>query len=96
MWSSQEADELPASPTSLGKHDNIKHTRRYILEDCELEHVANEKDLGVIFDSDLTFEDHISLKANKANAIVGLIKRSFSFLDKEMFKKLYTASCAPT
>ena len=80
---------------TIGKHENIKHTHRYRLEDNELEHVADEKDLGVTFDSDLTFEDHMSMKVNKANAIVGLIRRSFSFLDENLFKKLYTSFVRP-
>ena len=63
---------------TIGKHENIQHTHRYTLENSELEHVAEEKDLGVTFDSELTFEEHISMKVNKANAILGLIRRSFS------------------
>ena len=80
---------------TIGKHENIQHTHRYKLENNELEHVAEEKDLGVTFDSELTFEDHISMKVNKANAILGLIRRSFSFLDAKLFKKLYTTFVRP-
>ena len=66
---------------TLGKFENIQHTHRYTICHNELEHVFVEKDLDVTFDSDLKFEDHISAKVNKANAIAGLIRRSFSFLD---------------
>ena len=54
---------------TLGKFDNIRHTYRYKINDTELEHVFKEKDLGIIMDSDLSFEEHISLKIKKANAI---------------------------
>ena len=54
----------------------------------ELEHVFQGKDLSVMMDEDLRFEDHISLKVNKANSIIGLI-RSF---DGELFKRLYTTA----
>ena len=54
-----------------------------------------EKDLGVTFESDLKFDEHISAKVRKANAIVGLIRRTFSFLDCRMFKKLYTTFVRP-
>ena len=37
----------------------------------------------------------ISAKVRKANAIVGLIRRTFSFLDCRMFKKLYTTFVRP-
>ena len=73
----------------------MKHTHRYTLADKELEHVFSEKDLGVTFDSELQFEEHITSKVNKANAIVGLIRRSFAFLDCHLFKKLYTTFVRP-
>ena len=37
----------------------------------------------------------MSGKVRKANAIVGLIRRSFSFLDCKLFKKLYTTFVRP-
>ena len=57
---------------TLGKFEDIRH----IMSDKELEHVSAEKDLGVLIDEALNFEDHIMDKVNKANAIVGLIRRS--------------------
>ena len=41
------------------------------------------------------FEEHIAYKVNKANALVGLIRRSFSYLDGELFKKLFTSFVRP-
>ena len=58
---------------TTGKFENIRHTCRYSVYDKELEHVFNETDLGVVMDADLNFEDHMSLKVNKVNAIMGLI-----------------------
>ena len=80
---------------TLGKTEKIKHTHRYSISSKELDHVFEEKDLGVIFDNELTFEDHISTKVKKANAIMGLIRRSFSFLDANFFKKLYVTFVRP-
>ena len=37
-----------------------------------------EKDLGVIFDKDLSFHTHIQQSINKANQMIGLIKRTFT------------------
>ena len=76
---------------SFGKFGNIRYTQRYQIYGNELEHVFDEKDLGVTIDSNLTFEDHISLKVKKANTMVGLIRRSFSFLSCNLFNKLYTS-----
>ena len=80
---------------TIGKFENIRHTERYKLYGNELEHVFEEKDLGVHIDSELRFEEHISNKVNKANALVGLIRRSFSYLDGETFKKLFTSFVRP-
>ena len=80
---------------TTGKFENIRHTCRYSVYDKELEHVFNETDLGVVMDADLNFEDHMSLKVNKANAIMGLIRRSFTFLDCHLFRKLYITFVRP-
>ena len=71
------------------------HTHRYKIYGTEIEHVFNEKDLGITIDSELKFEEHISLKARKANAIMGMTtagirSSSFTFLDCNLFKKLYS------
>ena len=54
-----------------------------------------EKDLGVHIDAELKFVEHMSAKIKKANSIVGLIRRSFSYLDSKLFKKLYTTFVWP-
>ena len=80
---------------TLGKFDNIRYTHRYSIYEHELEHVFEDKDLEVTFESDLKFDEHISAKVRKANAIVGLIRRTFSFHNCRMFKKLYTTIVRP-
>ena len=75
---------------------NIKHTHRYKIHECELDHVFEEKGrLRVHIDEELEFEEHMSTKIKKANSIVGLIRRSFSYLDCKLFKKLYTTFVRP-
>ncbi len=80
---------------TLGKHQNIAHAHPYSLNNHELDHVFEEKDLGVIIDCDLRFEEHIATKVKKANSIVGLIRRSFSYLDAKLLKLLFTAFVRP-
>ena len=55
------------------------------MSNNKLEHVFEEKDLGITIDSELKFREHISRKVRIANGIVGQIRRSFSFLDCETF-----------
>ncbi|XP_070550687.1 uncharacterized protein [Ptychodera flava] len=60
-----------------------------------LENVDSEKDIGVFIDSDLSFEKHIQEKINKANKIMGIIRRTYVYLDIENFLFLYKALVRP-
>ena len=80
---------------TLGKHENIVHAHNYKMDGVELEHVFEEKDLGVIVDTDLSFDEHITTKIKKANAMAGMIRRSFTYLESNFFKKLYVTFVRP-
>ena len=80
---------------SLGKLENTRYTMRYKIYESELEHVFEEKDLGVTVDMQLKFEEHVASKIKTANAMIGLIRRSFSFLSCYLFRKLYIAFVRP-
>ena len=80
---------------TLGNFENIRHAHRYKINNNELEHVDFEKDLGVVIDAELTFAEHISKKVQVANSIVGQIRRSFSYLDCDTFKRIYVAFVRP-
>ena len=54
-----------------------------------------EKDLGILMDSELKFSKHVEEQVNKANRILGLIRRSYQHLDKESMKLLMTALVRP-
>ena len=43
------------------------------------------KDIGVAIDCQLKFEKHINEKNFTANKLVGIIRRSFMFLNEEVF-----------
>ena len=66
----------------------------YKLEEnsAPLEYVTQEKDLGLIIDENLSFEQHIAEKIKKANSIMGVIRRTMEHLDCYYFKLLFTAS----
>ena len=64
-------------------HLTINNSEHY------LEFISEEKDIGVIIDSDLEFDKHINTKVNKANSMFGLIRRTFTKLTPKMFVSLY-------
>ena len=83
---------------SLHNGRNNPRFRYYMHESGEQIHkeqLDSEKDLGVAFESTLRFDKHILNCVIKANRMLGLIKRSFSFMDKEMFLPLYKALIRP-
>ena len=43
------------------------------------------KKISLLIDYELSFEDHITEKVKKANRILGIIKRSFTYLSPKMF-----------
>ena len=57
--------------------------------------VAEERDLGLICDSDLNFTRRINDCIRKANQRVGLIRRGFMYLDEKSFLMLYKTLVRP-
>ena len=76
----------------LGKL-NPRHV--YSMDGVELTVTTEEKDLGVLVDDKLDFGKHISEIVKKANRRIGLIKKGFDCLDKEMFMYLYPVLIRP-
>jgi hypothetical protein len=72
---------------------NPRHT--YIMGGVDLTTTTEEKDLGVLIDDKLEFGKHISEIVKKANRRIGLIKKGFDCLDKEMFMYLYPVLIRP-
>ena len=73
----------------LGRQ-NTKH--KYYTQggtdQISVEQVTMEKDIGVTFDSELKFSEHIAICKKKANQKLGLIKRKFEYMDETMFSIL--------
>ncbi len=56
----------------------------YMMDSITLDTVTEEKDLGVLIDEEQTFYKHVSATVSKANQILGIVKRIFDTLDKEL------------
>ena len=54
-----------------------------------------EMDVGVLVDTDLKFSKHVEEQVNKVNRTLGLIRRSFQFLNRESMKLLFTDLVRP-
>ena len=71
----------------------------YDIEECGCLHTLGEttaeKDLGVIVDPLLTFENHINTTVNKARKISGLIIRTMTYKSPEVMVPLFKALIRP-
>ena len=82
----------------LGK-DNQKHVYKMKKhgsdEVVDLQETKLEKDLGIFTDNELKFSTHVEKQVNKGNQLLGLIRRSFQFLDGDTMKTLFVAIVRP-
>jgi len=70
---------------------NIDHNYPYHINGVKLEQLDSMPDLWVNFDAQLKFHKHFDDKMNKAYIFLGVIKRNFTYFDKDAFITLYKA-----
>lgn len=68
---------------------------QYQLEGVVLPSVESEKDLGVLFCSDLNFNEHISTCMKKANSCIAWVTRSLISRNSEVMLKIYKSMIRP-
>ena len=85
-------NEDKCSDIHYGKR-NAQHN--YTLNGKEIEKSTEEKDLGVLFDSSLEFERHITSVTKKANSRLGIVRRGFRSLSEKPFCRLYKSLVRP-
>ena len=81
-------------------HIGVKNQRRSYkimkgVDVIELEKTSIEKDLGVNVDNQLKFSNHIEMQVNKGNKILGLIRRSFTYLLRNSMLTMYKTLVRP-
>ena len=70
-------------------HSNLHYP--YQIDGTIIDSVEEEKDLGVIIDSKLSFHRHIMEIVKKANNTLGCIRRTIKFKDRNIMLPLYNA-----
>jgi len=60
-----------------------------------LKETTEEKDLGVWMDCTVKPTIHVAHAAMKANQLLGLIRRTFNYLDFDLMKRLYNTIVRP-
>ena len=68
---------------------------QYLMNGAALERTVEEKDLGVYVTPDLKSSAHVARVAARANSVLGQIRNTFTYMDKEMFLALYLTMVRP-
>ena len=99
-WSNDWLMQLNVSKCKVMHFGRSNPKFDYYLKDSEnltqcLEKTKREKDLGVIFTSDLSWKDHILEITARSNRILGSLKKAFVSRDSQLWKNLYISLVRP-
>ena len=83
------------SCTLVKKNLDVEYTTKLNDDEQKINTCDEEKDLGITCNKMLSFDLRIQNVTNKAKQMIGLIKRTFTYLNKDMFIKLYEALVRP-
>jgi hypothetical protein len=86
-------DKCKTIRKSRSKVEKHEYTLKADLK--PMEETIAEKDVGVTIDNKLSFDKHITEKVNKANSIIGVIRRTFEYLNLKTFRMLYVSLVRP-
>ena len=71
-------------------------TQQYYITNETIEKPPFEKDLGIYLENGQNFDTHINVTVNKGNRLVGLIRKSFSYMSNDnVFLNLYCTLVRP-
>ena len=67
----------------------------YLLGNNLIAETKSETDLGIQVSDNLCWSEHVAKCAKKANRVLGMIKHTFTHMDKDMFISLYQTLIRP-
>jgi len=70
-------------------HEQDKSNHQYYLSNAMLKCVDSYKDLGIIMSRDLSWSNQVDASVNKANKVLGLLRRTIGSKNREIFSVLY-------
>ena len=89
-WSQQWQFKFDVSKCKHLHFGPAHHNGPYYLNGILINIVTSHSNLGILFDDQLKFRDHATQVTTKANRVLGLIKKSFEYLDSTMLIPLFS------
>ena len=84
----QKCDHFPFQKCDVFISLTLKNKKHFIiLHNLELQQVFEQKDLGDILDTDLKFDERISMKSKKMPGLLNSV--NFVYIDGTLFKNLF-------
>ncbi|CAH8669480.1 unnamed protein product [Schistosoma bovis] len=94
-WLDRWSLEVNPNKSVVMQLNNSDESYDYTLRGFVLPKARNHKDLGVILSNDLKTTSHCKAAAAKGYRVLWSIRRSFQYLDDEMFELLYPIYVRP-
>jgi hypothetical protein len=67
----------------------------FFINNIQLQDSESERDLGIIFSTNLKWKNHVTMITSKANQMLGRIKKSFARFDCKLMRSLYLTFIRP-
>jgi hypothetical protein len=94
-WSRKWQLQFNATKCKVLHYGRNNPSAEYNLNGTSLIEDSKEKDLGVNFDCNLKFSEHVGIITAKANSRLGIIKRTMHDLQPDIFLPLYKSLVRP-
>merc|ERR1711867_265956 len=94
-WSEKWQIKFNADKCKVIRFGKFQRDSNYVMNGQELDWVMEEKDLGVIVDNTLKSSKHCQMVVNKANRMLGMIRRNTSCKTNPVILPLYRALVRP-
>ena len=94
-WSQRWLLAFNVSKCMVIHYGPVKNKAKYFINGLELGESPCERDLGVIFSSDLKWKNQITARESKANAMLGMLKKTFATFNCTLLRTVYVAFVRP-
>jgi hypothetical protein len=94
-WSNKWLLEFNVSKCLVMHYGANNQRAKYVMNGLELKETVCERDLGVIFSTDLKWKNHVTVCESKANQMLGMVKRTFASMDLRLLRTLYVTFVRP-
>lgn len=93
-WSEKWLLQFSFPKCKVIQYGQVKYEYTYQMKNQQDEFInipleEEEKDLGITFEKTLKFNKHVLSVVNRCNKLIGLVKRTFQYMNKDLFLQLY-------